>query len=393
MSDYKHFVVLFLPFKNIDLVKDVGQIPSNLYREYEYKVTIACYKNEKEYSYLENEAPGIQIEHISKRRFPFSYLSPILYLLKNAQSIDILNLYHFSLQTVIFGVIFRLLSRKGILYLKTDLHVIGFEKYSPLEPSKNKLKAEIISRMRWVFQEIILRLFFFSCSIISTETRLGLSLLQKRYPLFKDKFVYIPNGAISCACENNERELIKAKENLIIIAGRIGAPEKNHEMFLRAIEQIELKNWKIVFLGTIENDFKKLIDISIFKKPTLKNQLIMPGNISDRNLLNEYYSKGKVLCLTSNRESFAIVLVEALSFGNFIITTNIPSANDIISNGKYGIIVNFDDDNTLAKNLQSIIDDTYDIYKNMGAAISYARINFSWPTIVSRLYESFSLIK
>lgn len=53
--------------------------------------------------------------------------------------------------------------------------------------------------------------------------------------------------------------------------------------------------------------------------------VILLGNIEDKNLLYDDYDRAKVFLLTSRWESFGIVLVEALRFGNYIIATEIEN--------------------------------------------------------------------
>lgn len=55
--------------------------------------------------------------------------------------------------------------------------------------------------------------------------------------------------------------------------------------------------------------------------------MILSGNIEDKNLLYDYYNKAKVFLFTSRRESFGIVLVEALRFGDCIITADVGGYN------------------------------------------------------------------
>lgn len=67
--------------------------------------------------------------------------------------------------------------------------------------------------------------------------------------------------------------------------------------------------------------------------------MILVGNISNRELLYDYYNRAKVFILTSRWEGFAIVYPEALRFGNYIITTDVGGARDIAENTKLGSII------------------------------------------------------
>jgi len=60
----KTFVTIFDRTRNFHLVKDVGQIPYHISQEHEYISKIVTCKNEDNYSYLDNEVKGLQIDFI-----------------------------------------------------------------------------------------------------------------------------------------------------------------------------------------------------------------------------------------------------------------------------------------------------------------------------------------
>ena len=384
----KKFAVLFHGCRNVELIKDVGRIPYYLQHLFGYHSKIICYKNDDHYFYLENEARGLEIEFIKKIRIPLLHISPAIYLLNNSRNIDILNLYHFSLETVIYGIIYKTLNSGGTLYIKTDLSVSVFKRYGSQKIYKNRLLRSIEFILRWILQEWLIRLLISISDIVSTETSPALLLLQKRYPNQYRKIIYIPNGTTLTIDTEHSKNIISEKQNIIMTVGRIGAPEKNNRMLLYACTKIHLQNWKVLFAGEITPEFRNEIDRVTKLHPSLENSLVLPGYISDRRILEEYYLKSKVFCLTSNWESFGIVLVEALMAGNFIISTPISSSNDITDFEKYGRIVDFDDNDMLADLLKKIINNEIDCTEYMQDGITYAKNRFYWPSIVNDLQEN-----
>src|SRR5690606_8696614 len=111
------------------------------------------------------------------------------------------------------------------------------------------------------------------------------------------------------------------KENIILAVGRIGTYQKNTELLLEALLNVDLNNWKVFILGPIEENFTAYISNLFTAHPNLKDKIIFAGNITDRLELFGWYNRAKILCMTSRFEGFPITFSEALYFGNYIITT------------------------------------------------------------------------
>jgi len=89
--------------------------------------------------------------------------------------------------------------------------------------------------------------------------------------------------------------------------------------------------------------------------------------------------------LTSRYEGFALVLLEAMMNGCYIITSDVESSLDITDNQKYGNIFSIDAPSELAQcfsktcNLENKIEENCDKVKN------YAYEKFYWPTICKKI--------
>lgn len=228
---------------------------------------------------------------------------------------------------MLYGLLYRLCNPKGLLYLKLDINIVQFDSQ----------KKEKIHRLRmWGYS-----LFFrYIAGIVSCELPESFDYVLNAFPVLKHKIVLVTNGIDDVSIECLQpRILPENKENIVLTVGRIGASEKNNEMLLNALQQIELSNWKIVFAGPVEQSFEAVIEDFFQRNPQLREKVIFTGNITDRNELYSWYNRSKVFCLTSRFESFGIVLVEALYFGNYIISTPIASIDYITDNGRLGQIV------------------------------------------------------
>ena len=68
------------------------------------------------------------------------------------------------------------------------------------------------------------------------------------------KLFYMPNGFDEDMIKHldiNVKEY-SDKENVMITVGRLGTNQKNTELFLKAVENIDLKDWVIYLIGDID---------------------------------------------------------------------------------------------------------------------------------------------
>lgn len=375
----KRFITLFEKTENFHLIKDVGQIPYLLHYYFRYDSTIVSYKNSDDYPYLDREVKGLKLKFIPRIKFERYSVSALIYLFFNAKKIDVLHLFHHREKTYLNFLMYKWRNPKGIAFLKSDIPLKTItEEYNGLIP-------DYILR-KWLFSRVLPKL-----DIISVETEEAYSYLRERYALHQEKFIFLPNGI------NLDRMYalvppreFEDKENIILTVGRIGAPEKNNEMLLKAIEKLPLEDWKVVFIGPIEKEFESVMENFFQKNPHLREKVLFLGAIYDRQSLFEWYAKSKIFCLTSIEESFGFVLIEAMAYSNYVVTTAISSANEITGSGKAGAIIVTEEE--LAKQLERLMHEQD--YLKQGSSLGALRVRerFDWVHILA-LLDNFITIK
>ncbi|MCR4589520.1 MAG: glycosyltransferase family 4 protein [Lachnospiraceae bacterium] len=360
------FVTLFLRMKNVHLLKDVGMIPYMLYRDYGADSTMVCMKNEAEYSYLNREVKGLKIRFLPRHR-----LSPVIsgmkYVWDNARDIDVLNVYHLNLSSFLFLLIYRLRKKKGAKgYLKLDMDLKGYKRLFMLNP------VGFIKRRTMDLADII-----------SVETTVLSEKLKKKYG---DKVIYIPNGFYA---EGDESERNFRKEDIVLTVGNLGTYAKATDVLLKAFAGAAGDNeWKLILAGPVENSFKPFINDFLKKHDYLKDRIIFTGEIRDKAKLSEYYRRAKIFVLPSRSESFGIVLLEAASNGDFLVTTTgVPAGRDIYNDGKFGFIVPPDDVTMLSDAFLRLMNSSADWDSRAAEIADYAWYDFRWEPIVAKLYE------
>lgn len=372
----KHFVTLFPPAKNVHLVKDVGQIPYQMQKHFNYRSTLVCYKSEDDYPYLKKEVEGLNIEFVEDRGTTLYWEKAVVsYLFKKARSIDVLNLYHLSQASMLYGLLFKWLNPKGILYLKLDFNLSRFKREG-FRFSKNGMKE--------AFHRFIFNFFLRKTDIISVETREVENILRKSDKRFNDKLLYLPNGVDHVHLDDVQKGNT-GKENMILTVGRIGLPEKNHGLFLEALSETDLKDWKVVFAGPVNKNFKPKVERFFEQHPELRDRIQFTGEITDRTNLYSLYKRAKIFCLPSKSEGFPMVLIEALSFGNYLIGTDkITSIKEVTQQGTFGHIIPAENTAALSRAIQEVTSPDFYTSK-MGQKICEYAKKYRWESIIKDL--------
>jgi len=373
----KKFVTLFEKTENFHLIKDVGQIPYLMYHYFGYDSTIVTYKNNDLYPYLDDEVKGLKLKFIPKVKLGRYSLSALVYLFFNAKNIDVLHLFHHREKTYLNFLMYKWRNPNGIAFLKSDMGLNSIKEYDGFVPKKRPKYAV----RQWLLDKVLPKL-----DVLTIETQEGYEYVCNRYPNYADKMFFMPNGM------NIERMYALAsaktftdKENIILTVGRIGAPEKNNELLLSAIEKLELGDWKVIFIGPIEKHFEFVIEKFFQKNPHLQKKVIFTGAIYDRKLLFEWYARSKIFCLTSIEESFGFVLIEAMAYANYVVTTPISSANEITDWGKCGTIVSSEIE--LFEQLRVLMEGSNNVEVIAGLAKERTRSRYDWKAILRTLND------
>lgn len=371
----KSFVTLFEKTENFHLIKDVGQIPYLMHHYFGYDSTIVTYKNNQAYPYLKEEVKGLKLKFIPKVKLGRYSISALVYLFFNAKKIDILHLFHHREKTYLNFLMYKWRNPNGIAFLKSDMGLNSIKEYDGCIPKKRPKYAI----RQWLFDRVLPKL-----DVISIETEEGYAYLCKRYSYYQKKFVFMPNGMnIDRMYSLVPPQEFEEKENIILTVGRIGAPEKNNEMLLNAIQKLLLENWKVVFIGPIEKEFEPVIVDFFQKNPHLKEKVVFTGAIYDRKKLFEWYAKSKIFSLTSIEESFGFVLIEAMAYSNYVVTTSISSANEITNFQQAGAIITNTEE--LAHKLDELMNNEA-LLQTVGLkAMERARERYDWAKILQSL--------
>ncbi|ABK61368.1 glycosyltransferase family 4 protein [Clostridium novyi] len=368
------YCVLYPNTKNVNLVKEMGMIPYKLHKKFGYDAKIACY-NLDEYTYLNEEVKGLKIDFIEEKYNNYS-LDGLKYLKKHAKEIDVLQIFHVTLYSLLYAFRYKRLNKKGKIYLKLDCS----HKLVDRILSLNKVKYALLNK------------YLDKVDLISVEQKVLFEKLKSILPTQANKMINIPNGVDYKYLEEKQIKYnFNEKENTILSVTRVGAEEKNTQMLIEAftsIENIEALGWKLKIVGPIEEEFNDYINNYFKNNPKMKDIVSFTGAIQNREELFNEYKKAKIFSLTSNFESFGIAFIEAASLGDVIISTDVGIAKELISKGN-GAVVDTEDVEALKRELKKYM--IKDNLKN-DSEITYeiVRENFNWDNIINELNDSIS---
>ncbi|MCX8178928.1 MAG: GT4 family glycosyltransferase PelF [Candidatus Aenigmarchaeota archaeon] len=179
----------------------------------------------------------------------------------------------------------------------------------------------------------------------------------------------------------------KKRRNLLFV-GRI-VPRKGLEYLVETIFLIkkEISDIKLYIVGKGENDYliklKKMI-----KKMNLEKNIKFLGFIEDKKL-NKVYSMTDIFVFPSLVEGFGLVLLEAMTKGKPIVATNIGGVNEVIINGRDGILVEPKKPKKMAEAIIKLINDDKLYNKFSQNAIKSVK-NFSWKKSAKKVYEIYN---
>ena len=218
---------------------------------------------------------------------------------------------------------------------------------------------------------------------MSVESSKSYDRLVETNTIPSDKLIYVPNGIYIPSDIK-----IPEKKKYILTVGHLGIKAKATEILLEAFSKVEkLDGWKLILVGEVEESFKGYVDNFFKLHPHLIDKIIFKGYISDRDEIYRYYSESKIFCFPSRFESFGIALIESAYFGNYILTTDVGGARDILNVIDYGELIKMDDSDYLAGRLQELILNPEKYERDPNELMNNVNDNFNWSNLCKKIYE------
>lgn len=146
---------------------------------------------------------------------------------------------------------------------------------------------------------------------------------------------------------------LKIKENdyEISTAGRL-VEQKNHALLIDAIALVKKKYPEVKCNIYGEGSLRKRLEDQV-QALGLNDSVFLPGNKTD---INKWVARSSIFVMSSNYEGLSNALIEAMMQGKACISTSYPGADELINNGKNGLIVPCNDAQALANAIIDLFD-------------------------------------
>lgn len=216
-----------------------------------------------------------------------------------------------------------------------------------------------------------------------------LSQSARRYfrEIYHRNVAVIPNG-IDRPMRRDAEVITKQwgliKDEYILFLGRI-VPEKGLEILVKAFLQVNT-NKKLVIAGApsdTEIFFEKLKEMADADK-----RIIFCGFVQGI-VVDELFSNSYLYCLPSDIEGMPISLLEAMSYGNCCLCSDIEECSEVLE--QHGYLFKRGDAEDLRRMLQILCDQPELVEKSRLRVSDYVCQKYSWDDSVEktlRLYQS-----
>ncbi len=198
--------------------------------------------------------------------------------------------------------------------------------------------------------------------------------------LYGRRTTFIPNGVEEA--KQLIPDIIRTKwgldkDDYILYLGRI-VPEKGIHYLIEAYKGLNTDKKLVIAGGSSDTDeyYSKLKDIA-----EGTDNIIFTGFVQGPTL-EELYSNAYIYCLPSDLEGMPLSLLEAMSYGNACLTSDIPECADVIADK--GMTFKKGDVKSLAKCLSELLDDKAAVEAYKAQAATYITERYNWDEVVNR---------
>ncbi len=201
---------------------------------------------------------------------------------------------------------------------------------------------------------------------------------------FKEKYgreaTLIPNGIgrpeILEANAITEQFGLK-KDDYILFLARI-VPEKGLHYLIKAYKQIHTDKKLVIVGGTSHsNDY-----VSKIKRAAREDDRIMLLGFQQGKVLDELYSNAYLYVLPSDVEGMPISLLEAMSYGNCCLVSDINETAGVVEDK--GITFKKGDVEDLKNKLVKLLDNQSEVHAYKSQAADYVLNKYNWDDVVAR---------
>lgn len=194
------------------------------------------------------------------------------------------------------------------------------------------------------------------------------------------KTVFIPNGVNRPIIRRPQ--LIKEKYGLdkdeyILFLGRL-VPEKGITYLIEAFRKVKTRKKLVIAGGSSDTD---AFSLELKKLAEGDDRIVFTGFVQGQ-MLEELYSNAYVYTLPSDLEGMPLSLLEAMSYGNCCLTSDIAECAEVVENK--AILFEKSDIDDLKEKLQYVCDNPDAVKKLKNGAADFICQKYNWDDVVKK---------
>lgn len=194
---------------------------------------------------------------------------------------------------------------------------------------------------------------------------------------------FIPNGVTRNECVNLgilEEKYGLQKKEYILFLGRI-VPEKGVKYLVEAFRRIDTDKKLVIAGGASDSsEYYNLIQQAARKD----DRIVLTGFVQGKELA-ALYSNAYIYVLPSDLEGMPMSLLEAMSYGNCCLVSDIPECTEVV--GNCGVVFNHGNVNSLCKVLKKLLASSEYVEKIRSLTCKYVLTKFDWDEITTQTLE------
>lgn len=204
---------------------------------------------------------------------------------------------------------------------------------------------------------------------------------------YNRKTYFIPNGVNRPEIRNAELITEKfdlKKDSYILFLGRL-VPEKGIRYLVEAFKQVKTDK-KLVIAGGSSDTDSFMEEIKALAKDD--DRIIFTGFVQGQ-MLDELYSNAYIYTLPSDLEGMPLSLLEAMSYGNCCLVSDIPECAEVVEDK--ALIFKKSNVQDLQEKLQVACDDLPKVMELKKQAADFICSKYNWDDVVKetmKLYRS-----
>jgi len=298
-------------------------------------------------------------------------LAPRLARSGSTNEYDVIHV-HLGGETVGYCLAYALARRMG---LKARL-VLSM--YAPRAYAFPRSVGEVITAVSCHSADLVLCLSEFSKRDISRAYRVPLSKIGVTYAGVDSSF----------SPDTSPHQRRDDQPFSLLFCGRLNGPheQKGVDVLLKSFSTV-LKNHKAV-LNIIDTGPRLPQYQALAEKLGISEQVRFLGFVEHQDM-PRHYQQADLFVLPSRRESFGLVLAEAMACGLPVVATTAGAIPEVVEDGVTGLLVPPDDPDALANALVSLLDDRPRMKAVGAAGARQVSDHFTWDRVAQRVMDGY----